>query len=330
MTELDAIAGDPRGTATCPVCDGASVLERDGMYDDRYGYPGRFPYRRCRRCGHIFVGAAFTEAQLLALYAEYYPRGVLRLEDFRPRQEVHGVRAWLDGEYASAFRWVPRDVRVLDVGCGFGETLAYHAARGCDAYGVDADENLGRVAEHFGLNGRVGLFRAADYEPASFDYVTLDQVVEHVSDPRDFMRDVASVLRPGGTVVVTTPYAGSLGRRVFGRRWINWHVPYHQQQFTRRSLSELAESAGLTVVSMRTLTNSRWLHYQALHLAAYPRAGVPSPVWDPRQRRRRKMRGRRVRFVKLLGRAGIYAILTRVADATGRGDNLLCVLRKPA
>ena len=80
---------------------------------------------------------------------------------------------------------------------------------------------------------------------------------------------------------------------------------------------------------MRTLTNSRWLHYQALHLAAYPRAGVPSPVWDPRQRRRRRMRGRRVRFVKLLGRAGVYAIVTRVADATGRGDNLLCVLRKP-
>jgi hypothetical protein len=33
------------------------------------------------------------------------------------------------------------------------------------------------------LNARVGLFHASDYEPESFDYVTLDQVIEHAIDP---------------------------------------------------------------------------------------------------------------------------------------------------
>lgn len=324
---LSAVTANPAGGA-CPVCGGGTDLDQDAMYDDRYGHPGTYPYRVCRVCGHRVIGASFTEDELLDLYAEHYPRGVLRLEEFRPRQEVHGVAAWLEGERASAFRWVPRDVRVLDVGCGFGETLAYHAARGCDAHGVDADANLLRVADRYGLNARVGLFRAEDYEPASFDYVTLDQVIEHVSEPRQFLRDVAAVVRPGGTVVVTTPNGGGYGRRLFGRRWINWHVPYHQQQFTRRSLARLADSAGLEVAEMRTLTNTRWLQYQGLHIAMYPPQGVHSPFWDPR-RSKRKIRRRRARLVNGLYRVKVFHVITRAADAFGIGDNLVCLLRRP-
>ena len=104
------------GHSSCPICDGPTELDRDGLYDDRYGYPGTFSVRRCRRCGHRFVAASFSEDELLALYADFYPRGELRLEQFKPRTEVHGFAAWLEGEQASAFRWVPRDVRVLDIG----------------------------------------------------------------------------------------------------------------------------------------------------------------------------------------------------------------------
>lgn len=317
--------GEPRA---CPVCGSPTSPDRGGLYDDRYGYPGTFVELACATCGHRFLDASFTGEELRHLYTDYYPRSTLNIEKFQPHRELHGFGPWLEGERASAFRWVPKNVRVLDVGCGFGQTLAYHAARGCDAHGIDADENLLRVAERYGLNARSGLFRAADYEPDSFDYVTLDQVIEHGLDPAELLRDVATVLRPGGTAIIATPNAAGYGARVFGDRWINWHVPYHLQHFSPRSLETLAERCGLEVASIRTLTNSRWLRYQYLELGAYPPPGVPAPFWDPK-RSPLKVPRRRRRNDRWLHRARVYHAITRVADAAGRGDNLLCVLRKP-
>src|SRR3546814_2155641 len=71
------------------------------------------------------------------------------------------LRVWWSGLKASAFRWVPRDVTILDVGCGFGEALGYHRARGCGAHGIEADRNILRVAQRHGLNVAAGLFEAA-------------------------------------------------------------------------------------------------------------------------------------------------------------------------
>lgn len=320
--------GEIDDSRPCPVCAGPSAVDWGDLYDDRYGHPGRHKLLRCQTCGHRFLGTAFTDSQLESLYSHFYPRASFAIEDFSPYDDLAGFAAWLEGERASAFRWVPRDVRVLDVGCGFGQTLAYHAARGCDAHGIDADVNLLRVARRFGLNARVGLFHAADYEPASFDYVTLDQVIEHVSDPKSFLADVAAVLRPGGVAIVTTPNPNGYGARVFGRKWINWHVPYHLQQFSRRSLSIAAEESGLRLASLRTLTSTRWLLYQLAHLLRFPPCGVPSPFWDP-QRSPLAPPGRSRVLGETLYRFKALHVVTRLADLMGVGDNFVCVLCKP-
>jgi hypothetical protein len=141
------------------------------------------------------------------------------------------------------------------------------------------------------------------------------------------LRGVAAVLRPGGTAVVSTPNVDGWGRRVFRRRWIHWHIPYHQQFFSRRSVSLLARSAGLEVESVRTLTCSDWLHYQLAHLATSPAPGAPSPFWTTRARptglaRLALAALHPLRISKLLH------VITRALDGMGVGDNLLVVLRK--
>jgi SAM-dependent methyltransferase len=306
--------GDATQAVPCPVCGGPSRVHLAGQYDDRYGYPGRFTVLGCRRCGHRHLLASFDPEELGRLYSDFYPRSTLDIESFRPYTEMHGFRCWLAGERASAFRSVPRNVRVLDVGCGFGETLAYHRTRGCEAFGIEADENILRIGKRYGLNVRVGLFDPAFYEPSSFDYVTMDQVIEHVSDPRLFMQGIASVLKPGGVAILSTPNGRSVGARVFRRLWINWHVPYHLHHFSRKSLT--------------SLTNSRWLHYQYLHVVSAPPLGMASPFWDP-GRSPLSMPRRVGRIGRWMERAKLFDVATRLADAFGMGDNILCFLRKP-
>ncbi len=312
----------------CPICKSQSQPDLRDLYDDRYGYPGRFILWKCLSCGHKGLHASFSPQQLERLYSTFYPRSNLDLTDFVPFQEAQGLASWANGETSSAFRWVPRNVRVLDIGCGFGNTLAYHEARGCDAWGVEADDNIRRVADKYGFKVHVGLFDPGLYVPNSFDYVTLDQVIEHVTDPLQTVFGIAHVLKPGGLAVLSTPNESGWGAALFGRRWINWHAPYHLQLFSVTSMRLAAQQAGLIVERTMTITPSAWLHYQWLHLLTYPSEGTPSSFWAPDGKWSLMKRIGRKAFT-IAHQCKVNHAITRICDALGVGDNRLFFLRKP-
>jgi hypothetical protein len=158
--------------------------------------------------------------------------------------------------------------------------------------------------------------------------VTLDQVIEHVTDPMETLRGVAHVLKSGGLAVLSTPNGSGWGAKVFGRRWINWHAPYHLHCFSQTSMRLAAEQAGLVMERSMTITPSAWLYYQWLHVFTYPEEGNPSIFWAP---------GGTWSLMKRIGRQAltiahrgkINHVITRVFDALGVGDNRLFFLRKP-
>jgi 2-polyprenyl-3-methyl-5-hydroxy-6-metoxy-1,4-benzoquinol methylase len=320
----------PESPATaCPICASAGTRECFGLYDDRFGYPGAFRLRACSVCGHRYlVDAEFSDQKIQRLYSDYYPRKSMKVEDFRPHAERNGIAAWLDGAKASAFRWVPRSVRVLDIGSGFGQALGYHTNRGCEAWGVESDENALRVAERHGFNVRIGVFQAADFPAEYFDVVTMDQVIEHMRDPVATMASVCAVLKPGGVAILSTPNAKGWGARVFGRRWINWHAPYHLHFFTHRSMGEAARQAGLGLRCLGTTTPSDWLHYQLIHLATHPRRGEASPFWTGRGGYGLSQRTA-MKLASILHRLHLTHVVTRAMDAAQVGDSQLFLLSKP-
>lgn len=312
----------------CPNCKEPQPYFLMQAHDDRYGYPGAFALLQCQRCGHKYLDCDLSSAQLTELYTNYYPRKSLDIANYKPHMERDGFSAWLNGLSSSAFRWVPKNVRVLDVGCGFGQSLGYHTARGCDVYGVEADENIRRVIEKFGFKVHVGLFDEKVYEPGFFDYVTMDQVIEHVTDPITTLRGVARILKPSGTAVFSTPNARGWGARVFGTRWINWHTPYHLQFFTRESMRQAADQAGLVLMEVKTVTNSEWLLYQWIHLVTYPKPGKPSWFWSPDKSGARTHQKILVKFLSLLHRTKINHWVTRLFDSLSLGDNFVFILKK--
>ena len=312
----------------CPICKGLHTREAMYLYDDRYGYPGKFSLLQCLSCRHSFLQAKFSSKYLGDLYSNYYPRSSFDLAGYRAYQESDGFNAWLNGDKSSTFRWVPRDVRVLDIGCGFGESLGYYQARGCDVYGVEADENIRRVADKFGYKVHVGLFTPDVYEPNYFDYITMSQVIEHVTDPVQTLKGIAHILKPGGLAILSTPNADGWGARVFGKYWINWHAPYHLQFFTLRSMQLAAEKSGLILEKATTATPSAWLDFQWIHLLSYPLQDEPSIFWASGGQWSIKQKIA-LKVLAVIQRCKINHLATRFFDAVGWGDNRLYFLRKP-
>jgi len=310
----------------CPICDGLRCTEVSVLYDDRYGFPGYFKLLKCNDCGHRFLDAEFTQNDLKKLYTEYYPRSNYDISQFEPHKNISRLKSWITGAKSQAFRWVPPGVKILDIGCGFGEALGYHRSRGCDVYGVEADENILAVAEKYGYQMHVGLFDASNYEKVSFDYVTMDQVIEHVCRPVDFLRDVATVLKPGGLLILSTPNPESWGAIFLQSFWINWHIPYHLHFFSMKSMKMAADMAGFEVISCNNVTHASWMYYQWVHMLTKPPANMPSHFWTSRDMVWKE------KFIVKICRLIHYSlfdhILTRIADACNHGDNRVFMLKK--
>ena len=153
------------------------------------------------------------------------------------------------------------------------------------------------------------------------------QVIEHVVDPVETFKDVAKVLKSGGCLILSTPNAKGWGARIFGKKWINWHAPYHIHFFSGKSIKLAAEKAGLVVEKSKTTTSSQWLFYQWLHLATYPDMGQPSGFWSPKAVLTFKQKII-VKFISFIHLTKINHIITRFFDSLNMGDNLVLVLRK--
>jgi 2-polyprenyl-3-methyl-5-hydroxy-6-metoxy-1,4-benzoquinol methylase len=157
---------------------------------------------------------------------------------------------------------VPRGARVLDVGCATGYLAAEMAASGCAVVGVEADA---AAAARAGAAASVGCERvvAGDVETgdcraalaalAPFDAVVCADVLEHLKDPWDALRFLATLLRPGGRTVLSVPNTAHwTGRRAL----LRGRFPYaghglfdrtHLRFFTRASARDLVAAAGLRV-----------------------------------------------------------------------------------
>ena len=96
----------------------------------------------------------------------------------------------------------------LDVGCGAGLLAEPLARMGATVTAVDAAPELIEVAtDHAAGQGLPIDYRAVGVESidGKFDMVISMEVVEHVADPQQFVRDLAARLAPGGLMILSTP-----------------------------------------------------------------------------------------------------------------------------
>ncbi|MBM2810688.1 MAG: hypothetical protein HW416_1447 [Chloroflexi bacterium] len=103
-------------------------------------------------------------------------------------------------------RYVPLEGRrILDVGCGIGTYVTRFREFSDDVYGVDIDEDKVTMASRRLKNIFHAPAEKLPFADNSFDVVMLHEVIEHVEDDRESIREAVRCLRPGGQVVIFAP-----------------------------------------------------------------------------------------------------------------------------
>lgn len=144
---------------------------------------------------------------------------------------------------------------IADVGCGQGDLYSYVRTRFSHYVGIDAVryEDFPDGAEFCLLDLDSGRIPVAE---GSADVVAAVEVIEHLENPRDFMRKLAAIAKPGGSVIVTTPNQLSflsLLTLVLKHRFQAFqdiHYPAHLTALLEVDLRRIASECGLTNIEV--------------------------------------------------------------------------------
>ncbi len=135
--------------------------------------------------------------------------------------------------------------RVLDVGCGVGNFLAFARAHGWECWGIDFDADAIVAGKRtFGLEHlEVASLEefAAQHHELQFDLITFFDVFEHLDDHNAFLERVRGLLAPGGAIALSVPY----------RHAWRWLIP---ADLPPRHLTRWDEASLETILARHCLT----------------------------------------------------------------------------
>jgi SAM-dependent methyltransferase len=196
--------------------------------------------RSCSNCGLLFTVGPWSVAQARTLYGSQYFAGSTP-EGYT---DYAGLERALRRTARQRLLRLPRGRRLLDIGSATG-TFLTEAGASYRTSGTDLSLDACRVARRRGLNVVVTDAVALPFASASHDVVTMWDTIEHVADPVAVLSEVARVMQPGGTLVLSTGDVSSWCARLGGRYWHLFTIPEHRYFFSRRSLTSLLERVGL-------------------------------------------------------------------------------------
>lgn len=210
------------------------------------------PLRRCVECGQLVSSA--TEAQYLRSLGRFdNTTGTLPTSNSLSRHEQNSARRL--GKIAAVLGRAPATVKLLDVGCSSGAFLMSACRLGFRAEGVEPSADAAHTARSAGLAVFTGYLEQARFPDASFDAVTLIEIVEHLRDALALLTECARILKPGGVMLITTPNAHSWTARAMGARWAGFSLNDmggHISFFNPQSMRILATRCGLEVHHLET------------------------------------------------------------------------------
>lgn len=227
----------------CRFCEGSDISERFPAADI---FDQGWSICQCTSCKAFFLAPFPTEEQLRKSYdASYYGKG--------DHKFVFSVEQFIDffrkRKARKISRIIPRNAKVLDVGCGNGKFLKHLSSLGAyELYGTELEggsaERASSIKE---ISLKIGPLKENDYPGEYFNAVTLFHVFEHLEAPKKTLEIIYKILKQDGIFVLTFPNISGWQAKAFKGRWYHLDPPRHLIFFRPEDIAAIITGMGFSL-----------------------------------------------------------------------------------
>ncbi len=220
----------------CPICEGTSFTTLFTKQQE--------PFVECQQCSLTMINPRPVYTRILKGYTEDYSQWYIDKKDKKIRRAKRRVK--IMKRLKPAGRW-------LDIGCSAGFILSVAKAAHYDTYGIEIDPlGVKHAREELGLeNIFQGTFEEHHFDDNFFDIITMYDVLEHVQNLNEIVKELKRVLSINGVIEIWTP---DIGHWRVPKSLIEWDAikpSEHLYYFNKETLSMILQKHGLKIMSRR-------------------------------------------------------------------------------
>ncbi len=217
-----------------------------------YRKQGLFTVVKCKNCGLIYTNPRPNQTSLSFYYPEeYWEINEDNYEDVGLKLKKFAHQFINKISYKMTIPPNPNG-KLLDIGCGDGKELLRHKRNGWETYGVEINDLAAKyVREQLGLNVFTGIVEDAEFKNEFFDVIILNNVLEHMSDPKTTLNEINRILKNDGTLAISIPNANSFEAKKFKKYWTGWDLPRHLYHFTPNTIKSLLNKTGFQISEIK-------------------------------------------------------------------------------
>ncbi len=224
---------------------------------------------KCSDCGLIFLHPFPKEEYLKDIYTkDYYLSWGIRNECDTTSKEI---KKKFFNKILGIIQQYKKKGRFLDIGCALGYMLEVAENYGYDAYGIDINKYAIETAKKDIGDKKVflGDLRSVDFSDRYFDIICMFDLIEHIKNPVELMKDAGRILNDNGIIVILTPNTNSLSAKLMRRYWFQYKRE-HLFYFSSNNIQRLAENAGFKIVKIMPAKKTTNLFYVYNQSQIYP------------------------------------------------------------